>query len=79
MKVHPFPCQKQDRAEMRFNPDTGIVDFFLRDNWIYDVDLNRFRDPVEALDWIRQLSQKNWFTLQMITKLCLLACGVLNG
>ncbi len=67
-----------DEVEMRFDPETGVVDFYMDGHWIYDVDLNRFKDPAEALDWIRQLVQKNWVTPEIISDLCTLAMGFLQ-
>lgn len=69
----------QEKVELRFDPASGFIDFYLDDRWIYDINLEEFRNLAEALDWIRQISQKRWATMQTISEICTLALGVLKN
>jgi hypothetical protein len=68
----------KEQVELRFDPESKYVDFYLEDCWIYDINLNDFRDPRLALDSIRQISQKTWATNQTISELCTLGMEALK-
>jgi len=66
-------------AGIKFNPTSGILDFYIEDRWVYDIDLNSFRDSVTVLDWIRQLSEKSWVTTQTLYNVCNIALHYLGS
>jgi len=87
MKVTQFRNRNQEiatcsageygQAEMRFNPKTGVCDFYLEGRWIYGLNL-QFHNVTESLDWVRQISQKTWCSTQTISNMCTFALGVIK-
>jgi hypothetical protein len=61
-----------DRVVLRVDPKNRYINFYLNEVWIYDINLNDFKDAAKTLNWIRQMAQKTWATNQTISELCTL-------
>jgi hypothetical protein len=73
---HPFwQGETACRARAMVDLKREAIDFHLASRWIYEADLDRCRNADEALDWVRQVSQKTWASTQTILQLCSLLMG----
>lgn len=53
-------------VSISYNKKQNVIDFHHSGTWHYDVDMNNVYDARSALDWIRQLSEKNWMDIRNI-------------
>ena len=67
---------QNDEAKMQLDLKARVIDFYLRDQWIYYIDLDGCRNAARALDRIRQVSEKRWASTEMIAELCTILLGV---
>ncbi len=59
-------------VHLAVSDDGGAVEFFRDGNLIYYIEFSQCRTLTTALDWIRQISEKSWATMQTISTLCTL-------
>lgn len=67
------------RIEVTSKAGSNYLDFYQNNGWMYDINLEDFKDSKSTLLWIRQLSEKSWMTTDLMEIVCSHAIGFLNG
>ena len=63
---------------LHINHRLNTIEFRRSGDWFYEIDMSGIKTAIDALQWIRQISEKNWSCRRMIYVLSQLMLSVLE-
>ena len=72
-----MPTPKE--VTISYDPKNKTIDFCFNGDWFYQIDMELVKTPIHVLEWIRQLSHKNWVDCRTFSNLSDMMIRIIEG